>query len=645
MARRALTPDDIWRLCTVSDPQLSPDGRRVAYTVLRPDRATDSRQPEIRLARVDGSGDRRFTREPASAPRWSPDGSTLAFLRRVDRTTRLFVAPLDGGEARPLTFDDLTITAAVWSPDGRRLALSGRPPRAERDAVERNRPRVVTGLRDRLDGVGPFRDRRSHLYVLDVETGERSQVTDGDWDDIEPAWSPDGATLAFCSDRARDRHDRHLRADVWSVPAAGGRARRLTRGRGQASQPVWSPDGSTIAFLGNEAGDDFWFHHTDLMTVPAGGGAPVPVAPDLDRPVGAPLPGSRSHAWLPDGSAIVAVVGTRGGHTLVRIGLDGSVRDLLDADRAVAGLDLAADGRRAVIVEQWLDRFPEVRRVSIPARGRARVGDVTGIHADLAAEVDLAPATRTRHVAADGTEIETFVVAGHGRGARPGVLDIHGGPHGANPRPTIMGILLPQVLAAAGSTVLLSNPRGSGTYGEAFLQACVQDWGGADADDLLGAVDAAVERGDVDGDAVVVTGYSYGGFMSTWLIGHTDRFRAAAVGGPVTDLVSFTGTTDIPHFGVAEIGGLPADRADEWRKRSPLTHAHRATTPTMIYHREGDLRCPIGQAEQLFTTLRLHGCEAQFVRYPGGSHGVSTPGQDGDLAVRLVDWFDQHLSG
>jgi dipeptidyl aminopeptidase/acylaminoacyl peptidase len=278
---------------------------------------------------------------------------------------------------------------------------------------------------------------------------------------------------------------------------------------------------------------------------------------------------------------------------------------------------------------------------------------VSHINDDFTDTVQLGPVERHAITSADGLEIEYFLVRpadrdrdrGRSRsrsrdGRRmPVHLEIHGGPHGFHALGA--GLPLYQTLAAAGVAVLLPNPRGSCGYGQAFTEACTHDWGGGDFDDLMACVDDVVERGVADPERLTVGGYSYGGFMTSWVIGHTRRFRAAVVGAPVVDQLSMLGTTDVAGFSIYELGGLPWERPDEYVKRSPLTYLQNATTPVLIQHREGDLRCPIGQSEELYAHLKLLGKKVEFVRYPGGSHFTSTPSQAVDRVQRILDWIRQ----
>jgi dipeptidyl aminopeptidase/acylaminoacyl peptidase len=646
--KRPMQPEDLYLLRTVSDVQLSPDGKHVAYTVSRPDKESDETHMSVHVAPVDGRGaPKRFTQGKRDhSPRWSPDGRYLAFVsKRGDDESQVFLAPLDGGEARSLTKAKFGAGQPAWSPDGKRIAYVARtgnfkPPK-ERKGAEKNTPRVIHDLRYRLDGVGYFDARRFHVFTIDVESGNEEQVTDGDWNDEQPAWSPDGKSIAFISDRERDRHNRQYRADVWLVPAQGGRARRLTRGRGNASQAAFSPDGRSVAFIGHEHGEAGGAKNSHAFVVSTGGGAPRSLSAALDRPAVAQLAG-RSIAWSRDGRSVFFLVGDHGATSLYRAGVaNGRASKVIGGERTIDSFALTQDGKRAVFSSSWLSEPGEVY-VAPVAGGRPRA--ISDVNKEIRAVVEFAPCKRITYRAPDGLDIETFVLypQAYRRGRYPLSLQIHGGPHSYHPLAPGAAIVGLQAQAAAGYVVLLPNPRGSQTYGEAFASACVQDWGGKDFEDLMAGVDLMVRRGIADPDRLYVGGGSYGGFMTQWAVGQTDRFRAAVVIAPVSEHISMFGTTEIPLFSVYEHGGTPWEIPELLRERSPLTYLPSVKTPVLLLHWEGDLRCPIDQSEQIFQGLRYLGKPVEFVRYPGGFHTVRTPSQEIDRMRRVIGWYDKH---
>jgi dipeptidyl aminopeptidase/acylaminoacyl peptidase len=638
---RGLTPDDFYLLKTPSDPRVSPVGARVAYVLSWPDRDSDEMRSSIYVAPADGSsGARRFTYgNKDSSPRWSTDGRHLAFVSDRGEEAQLFVAPVDGGEGRKVTKAKFGVSEPAWSPDSRRIAYVAktgdwkRPD--ERSPIEKNAPRVLRDLYYRFDGVGNFDERRAHIFVVDVQSGDETQITEGDWNDSNPSWSPDGRTIVFASDRSEDRFQRPMRADVWAVAASGGEARRLSRGLGFASLPRFSPDGRLVAYIGHEHGDRAFGENQHVLVVPAEGAteAPLSLTAPLDRSPGGGL------AWTKDGDVLFTAV-DRGRHSLYRSRPgSGSATTVLAGERQIQAFDIAEGSSRIAFVAAWVDQPAEVCAADVTGGPEVKLSDAGG---DLLAAARPGEVERFAYSAADGMEIEAFAVyppdyeAGQ---RRPMMLLIHGGPHGLHP--AAFGIQA-QVLAGAGYVVLMPNPRGSGGYGAAFLKQCIEDWGGADFQDLMTGVDEMVRRGIADPERLYVGGYSYGGFMTSWVVGHTDRFRAAYIGAPVVDLVGFFGQTDIPLFARLEIGGWPWEAPEAFRERSPLTHLTNCVTPVILMHREGDMRCPISQSEEVFQVLKVRGQEVEFVRYPGGSHGVATPSQTVDSFRRLIAWYDGH---
>lgn len=648
-AKREFVPDDVWRLRAPSDPHLCPDGTRVAYVVGAPDAETDKVASTIWIATTDGSvPPRRFTSGPTdTGPRWSPDGRWLAFLSERGDEAQLFVAPLDGGEPRSLTAAPFGVSAPAWSPDSTHLAYVARTGEwkkpEERSALERSAPRVVTGLYNRFDSLGWFDERRSHVFVVDVDDGRARQLTDGDWDDDAPAWSPDGSLLAFTSDRSASRADVAMR-DVW-VTALGNRRRprRLTRCLGTAAAPQFSPDGTTIAFVGHEAGSGNTAVNTQLLVVPVDGSEPPrSLSGALDRTVWGLRPIGGSHAWTADGKGVLFAANDRGTQGIYRAGTTGRAPELVvGGDRQIVALHAAAGV--VAFAATWPSAPAEISCVAADGTAERQISKA---NAELRAAVRFAPVRRRTHVAADGRRIDSYVLYPPGRSkgaAAPLVLEIHGGPHGSHPQASMLALY--QSLAAAGYVVVLPNPRGSHGYGEEFAGACVGDWGGADFDDLMGAVDDLVRRGVADPERLYVAGYSFGGFMTSWTIGHTDRFRAACVSAPVINLSSMFGTTDIPFFSEHEAGGLPWEQPEAYARHSPISYLPEITTPVQLLHWEGDLRCPIGQADELFQGLKKLGREVVFVRYPGGFHVARTPSQMADFVARHIDWFAAHQPG
>ncbi len=647
--KRAIKPEDFALLHSVSDPDVSPDGKLVAYTVTSIDREADETHLAVYVARLDGhAAARRFTQGKRDhSPRWSPDGKYLAFVSTRGDKNQLFLAPLDGGEPRQLTKSKFGVAQPAWSPDGKRIAFVQRTGEykepKDRKGVEKNAPRIIRDLRYRLDGVGFFDNRRFHVFTIDVESGKETQITSGDWNDDSPSWSPDGKSIAFVSDRERERWQRVWRFDVWVVPLAGGRARKVARSLGAAGQPRFSPDGRSIAYVGHENGEAASAKNSHLYIVPAAGGrAPRSVSAPLDRTVGGT---GAALAWSRNGGSVLFLAVDHGAESLFRGGASsGSVSKVIGGDRQIGAFELTPDGKSAVFTAAWSSEPSELYVASLSG-GRPRM--LSHANAGLRKTVDLVPTRRVTYRAPDRLDIEAFVLypPGFRKGKRyPLVLYVHGGPHSYHPAAAgaASSFLVYQSLAAAGYIVLLPNPRGSQGYGEDFAHAVVGDWGGNDFADLLAGVDLLVRRGAADPRRLYIGGGSYGGFMSSWAVGQIDIFRAAVVAAPVSDHISMFGMTDIPLFSTYEHGGTPWEVEELLRERSPVTHLPNVKTPVLLLHWEGDLRCPIEQSEEIFQGLKMLGKPVEFVRYPGGFHAVRTPSQDIDRTRRIIAWFDRH---
>jgi dipeptidyl aminopeptidase/acylaminoacyl peptidase len=660
MTRRPLIAEDLYRLRFVSDAQVSPDGRRVAYVVSRVD-AEDrtSYRSQIVLVDVDGGAPRPLTtgQQRDRAPRWSPDGNSLAFLSdRVDDQTQVFLLPLDGGEPRQLTRLPHGAGAPVWSPDGTRLALAADVDVAEIidqegvDADENKPPKVkvVTRVHYKADGQGYREGWRRHLFVADVDGGQDAvQVTSGDWDDADPAWSPDSRQLVFVSSRETDR-DLTLLSDLWVVSAEGGEARRLTQHTGEASAPAWSPDGTRVAYLGHTRG---WSYGptTRVMVVPAEGGTSEPLVPDFEDEVGnVALSDGRDPftaqppRWLPDGQALLTLASRDGSVHVVGLGPAGATT-LVDGQREVASFSVDAVGQTLACV---ISDPAHPYEVFVTRADSANERQLSHENEALLLDVALAPVAAIAARSSDGETVHGWVMRPtSGAASVPVVLEIHGGPEAMYAWSFMHEF---QVLAGRGFGVVYGNPRGSRGYGEAFTARIFADWGNQDAADCLALTEAAVALPWVDERRVGVTGGSYGGFMTAWLVGHSQRFQAAVAMRGCYNFESMYGTSDIgPWFLDYVLGGPVYERRDLYRERSPLTYAPAVRTPLLIIHNEQDLRCPMEQAEQLFVQLwRLGQVETELVRFPEESHNLSRSGRPDrrvERLARIVGWMEKHL--
>jgi dipeptidyl aminopeptidase/acylaminoacyl peptidase len=658
-----MTAEDLYAFHFLTDAQLSPDGGRVAFAVRTVTPERDGYRSAIWLVPFDGAAAAtRITAGPGqdTLPRWSPDARTLAFVSdraapggttdgKKRKPKNIFVLSLDGGEARQLTSFDDDCGDVAWSPDGRRIAFTvkdAKPGGADDDAA----PRVYERMRYKTDEGYLSDQRRRHIWLVEAAGSEPRRLTDGDWDDTQPSWSADGALIAYVSNRTDDR-EKNTVADIHIAGVTGG-GWRVTDGVGSYGNPRFSPDGAQIACYGVAKAIGSSAKNVHLFMFPSrGDGTGRDLLRGWDRTVGSVVMSdvrAQVHTlpptWSADGTRVIFVGSDQGCANVYSVPESGGeVRAETLGAHQVVSLSLASDTRRFACV------FSHATCPGDVAAGELGKGlrCLTDLNGDLMRTRHITPPERVEFKGADGWMVEGWLMKPRGFDAAkkwPLVLEIHGGPHSTYGNGFFHEF---QVLTGRGYGVLYTNPRGSHAYGEKFSTACVGDWGGKDYEDLMAGVDHALASGWVDEKQLYVTGGSYGGFMTNWIIGHTTRFRAAATQRSISNNVSAFGTSDIGwHFWEHEMGqATPWSNAAKLIERSPLTYVPKVKTPLLILHAERDLRCPIEQAEQFFIALRWHGVETTFVRFPEDNHDLTRGGKPRNRvehAKRIADWFDAH---
>ncbi|HYR51213.1 MAG TPA: S9 family peptidase [Candidatus Dormibacteraeota bacterium] len=675
--RKQVTPEDLLQLQFVDAVAVSPDGSRAVYQVRSIDPEKDGYESHLWIVPMQGGEPRRLTfgEQKNGSAAWSPDGRTIAFVSdRRDKKQQIYKLSLEGGEAERLTDLDGRIGGLAWSPDGSKISFCYRatdPPEtghlpgsapakqaaeAKAEKKDRKPPTFmhITRLHYKEDGQGFLPKSRFHVHVLDVASGEVRALTSGEWDHGAAAWSPDGTWLVFPANRLPDADYHATVSDLWLLPAAGGEPRNLTPQPGAAFAPAWSPDGSQIAFLGNEDEGDAWgVKNIHVWTVPAQGGPARNLTPELDRTaldlMGTDLRDFHEPyppVWSTDGTAIHYLVSDQGSTHLYSVPAKGG------APRKVTKGALAL---LAIAGSKKGSDLAVIRCDHADAGTVGRLDPGTGTFTPL-----VRPTSTLFDTLAVQTPEEFWVEMPEGHKVHcwmmkppnadparkyPMILEIHGGPRVQYGACFFHEF---QMLASAGFYVLFSNPRGAQGYGEAFTREIVVDWGGPDYEDLMRVVDDALRRyPEIDPARLGVTGGSYGGYMTNWIVGHTSRFKAAATQRSVVDLKTLLLAGDFSDDAVPEFGDQPWRDSPDYRRMSPITYVENIRTPLLVLHSLEDHRCPVEEAEQLYTSLKLLRREVEMVLFPGESHGLSRGGTPSRRVARLTflrDWFLRHLA-
>ena len=676
---RLLQPEDLFRMQFVDAITLSPDGSQIVYQIRTIDAEKDGYQSHLWMIPMAGGEPRRLTHGEGrnSGAAFSLDGRWLAFVSdRKDKKPQIYRLPLDGGEAERLTDLDGGPGGLAWSPDGSKISFvftandpveTGHLPGSTslKKAVEAKNEKKdlpppsymrITKLRYKFDGQGFLPQGRSHIHVLDVATREVKALTSGAYDHEPPVWSPDGKWLAFASNRDPENdYNYYVVSDVWIMPSTGGEAKNLTPQPGVAVCPAWSPDGKKIAFIGHAKEDDWWgWWNLHVWVVPVDGGAAKDLIPSLDRmavdAMGSDLNDSHEASrpvWSPDGATVYFQSTDSGSVQVCSVpAAGGKIESLTEGPLRIMGMVGAPKTADLAVLRCGHTDAGTIARLDTKTR---KLTPLVEPNRDLFASLTIAEPEEFWVKAPEGHKVQAWLLKppnADPKKKHPMILEIHGGPRiqwGA------CFFYEFQMFANAGFYVLFSNPRGGLGYGEKFSQAIVKDWGGPAFDDLMLVVDDALKRHpEIDPDRLGVTGGSYGGYMTNWIVGHTNRFRAALTQRSVVTISTLLLASD-------DLGGSPLEFGDEpwnmtsedlWRQ-SPLAYADKITTPLLITHSLQDHRCPISEAEILYKTLKAMRREVEMVLYPAESHGLSRGGTPSRRLARLHvmrEWFQRYLT-
>ncbi|MCY7271133.1 MAG: S9 family peptidase [Sphingomonas bacterium] len=648
----AFTGSDLFTLSAASDPQISPDGRQIAYVRRSNDIMTDKTRSSIWL--VDAATGQQRPIAAGSGdhfgPAWSPDGKRLAYGSTAEGgAPQLYVRWMDGGQTVRITGLPDSPQAIEWSPDGTRIAylmavpddgpkLGSAPPKPEGAAW--GKPlEIIDKVTYRADSTGYLNPGYDHIFIVDALGGSPRQLTFGAFHDGAPHWSPDGRSILFSAVRKPDWELIAADSEVYRVSLAGGEPQALTTRNGPDASPRPSPDGRSIAYIGFD--DQLkGFEQSKLYVMDSNGGGARTIAPGLDRSID-------DFEWSADGRSIVASYEQAGRVTVARIGLDGRVTPITNdvggggLDRPYAGGDFSVARNGSVAFTT--DSPSRPAELAIVSGGQTR--RLTRLNELGLAGKNLGTLREIAVTAPDGGKVPSWILLppGHVEGTPvPIILEIHGGPYAAYGPGFSTDY---QLYAAAGYAVLYTNPRGSTGYGQAFADGIEKTYPGSNYDDLMAAVDAAGAAGYADSNNLFVTGGSGGGILTAWIIGKTNRFKAAAAQKPVINWTTQVLTADlVPFFGPYWMGSLPWENYQSYWARSPLSLMANVKTPTLVVVGSDDYRTPVSEAEQLYAALKLVKVPTMLVKVPDASHGgiAARPSQSAAKASAIIAWFDKY---
>ena len=643
-------PDGTLKLATyldwesVSNPQISPDGSEIIFTKSWVDKINDRRSSSIHIMNVDGSRMRVLVEDGSSAE-WSPSGDRILYTAGTESEgTEIFVRWMDDeGAATQITHLENSPGNVEWSPDGTQIAftmsvdsdnpwpisLPGRP----EGANWTEGPKVVERLQYRRDRRGYIDGGYTHLFVVPADGGTARQLTDGDWNHNGVAWTPDGAEILFTSLRVEDAEHEWRQSDIYSVAVASGDITRLTDRSGPDGSPLPSPDGRLIAFTGNDLTTDTYI--TPRLYVMDRDGSNVRMISDgFDRRGGGMI-------WAEDGSGFYMTVRTEGTSNLYFASVRGGVRQVTEGNHMLSVSTIGS----GMAVGTLSDHHRPGDLISFPLGSPGQVTQLTEVNADVLHGVALGEVEEVWYKSVEDYDIQGWIIKPPDFDPSkkyPLILAIHGGPHGMYNVGFNFGW---QNHAANGYVVLYTNPRGSSGYGSAFGNAIKNAYPGKDFDDLMAGVDLVIDRGYVNEQNMFVYGCSGGGVLTSWVVGHTDRFAAASANCPVTNWLSFVGTTDGASW-YRNFEHFPWDDPSEHLRRSPLMYVGNVTTPTMLMTGEGDLRTPMPQTEEYYQALRVLKVPTAMIRFRNEWHGTSsTPSNFLRTQIYLREWFEKHRRG
>ncbi|PWB75858.1 hypothetical protein C3F09_01735 [candidate division GN15 bacterium] len=660
---RKITAKDLFRYQVLTSVSISPDERYVAYTVEHIDEKDNKYYTNLYMLDLKIGSNIQFThgKQSDGKPYWSPDGKTLAFVSTRDKKTGIYLMPISGGAERKLIELEAAIGALNWTPDGRTLIFTMRYEDSHyiQDEKKKSEPpayRHITRLWYRLDGLGFLPKDIFQVYSLDIATAKLQKITGGKRDNGDVTVSPDGRSIAYVSNRAKNPDLDDMRHDLFVMPITGGRERRIPTPAGPIESPRFSPDGKWLAYIGHANPNDAWgVTNLHVWVVGVNGGTKArDLVPKFDRMTVdqsiidlAEGHGPSGLEWSADSKRLFFLSSDTGATNLYYIPRSGGKPTRIYKGKChIKSFSVNGPSRTVAFIGADISNPGDLMTCPTAYGGETKVKKHTDLNAFLRTDIRLARTRDLMFKSFDGTEVQGWLVTPPdfkpGR-KYPAILEIHGGPRVQYAHTYFHEM---QFLAAQGYVVLYTNPRGGAGRGETWAEAIAGGWGDLDYKDCMAATDYLETMKFVDKKKIGVTGGSYGGYMTNWIIGHTNRFKAAVTQRSVVDLKSFVGSSDFGFSLNREFNGYPWNNKENYENCSPITYFKNVKTPVLILHNESDLRCGIEQAEQMFAMLKVLGKTVEFVRFPQEPHGLSRHGRPDRRIARLewmLKWFRRYL--